>query len=233
MKQDVLDWAEGKHPAKMLSKETLNHAELIRLASGLDVYQHTREAYCRAYRSLGIDLVNRVPIDNAPLPTPADQTRRHPTLPYTFSALGVYDTAMRHSYLCRDPDEVWRLDMTGVRFEDLIVPVAHSCEAADIRLREAALGEAGVYYPLYYTTLFMWAVETLGWENFLVAAATEPRRFHDHFLLPCVEKSKAIVREIAAASSSPFVFLHDDLAGATGPMFRPAWYDESIFPHYP
>jgi hypothetical protein len=233
MKQDVYNWAAGKTPAKMISKETLNHPGLIRMVSGLDVYQHTREAYLRAYRALGIDLVNRVPIDNAPLPTPAGETRGHPTLPYRFSHLGVFDTAMRHTYPCRQPEDVWKLDVDRLRFEDLIVPVPHPCKGVDAQLREAVLGDVGLYYPLYYTTLFMWGVEVLGWETFMMAAAADPRRFHDHFLLPCVEKSKAIVREIAAASACPFVFLHDDLASAAGPMFRPSWYDEFIFPHYP
>ncbi|MFA5876711.1 MAG: uroporphyrinogen decarboxylase family protein [Candidatus Margulisiibacteriota bacterium] len=233
MKVDVLAWAEGTRPGKMISKETLNHPELIRMISGLDVYQHTRESYLRAYQALGIDLINRVPMDNAPLPTLVGQTRSHPTLPYNFSSLGVFDTAMRHTYACRDPDDVWRLDMSGIRLEDLIVPVPHACNAEDIRLREAALGDIGVYYPMCYTTLFMWAVEVLGWETFMMAAATDPQRFHEHFLLPCVEKSKAIVRQMAAASQCPFVFLHDDVAGAAGPMLRLSWYDDFVFPHYP
>jgi hypothetical protein len=233
MKQDVCDWAAGKPPGKLVSKETLNHPLLIEQISGLDVYQHTREAYLRAYEALGIDLVNRVPIDNAPLPTLEGETRTHPTLPYRFSHLGVFDTAMRHTYTCRRPEDVSNMDMAAIGFDDLIVPVAHSCRAGDIRLRQGALGPIEQYYPLYYTTLFMWAVEVLGWECFMVAAATEPQRFHEHFLLPCVEKSKAIVREIAATTDSPFVFLHDDLASATGPMFRLSWYNDYIFPHYP
>ena len=32
---------------------------------------------------------------------------------------------------------------------------------------------------------------------------------------------------------SPFLFVHDDLASGTGPLFHPAWYDDYIFPHYP
>jgi hypothetical protein len=233
MQEDFLVWSEGKRPSKVISKETLNHPSLIEMVSGLDVYQHTREAYLRAYEALGIDLVNRVPIDNAPPPTPEGQIRTHPSLPYGFSALGVFDTAMRRNYAVKQPEEVFDLDLRTIRFEDLVVPVPHSCQPADIRLRQQALGAIGQYYPLYYTTLFMWAVEVLGWESFLISAATEPRRFEEHFLRPCVEKSKAIVRAIAETTECPFVFLHDDLASASGPMFRLSWYDECIFPHYP
>ena len=233
MKEDVLQWAAGNKSGKMISKETLNHPELIGMVSGLDVYQHTREAYLRAYEALGIDVINRVPIDNAPLPTPQGQTRLHPSLPYRYSALGLFDTAMRARYPCQGPEDVWELDVESVRLEDLVVPVPHSCKAEDVRLRRQALGPVGLYYSMLYTTLFMWGAEVLGWEVFMLAAATDPQRFHDRFLLPCVEKSKRVVREMAEASDSPFVFTHDDLASATGPVFSPRWYDEFIFPHYP
>jgi hypothetical protein len=147
--------------------------------------------------------------------------------------LGVYDTVMRHTYACSTVDDVWDLDMQTVHYEDLLTPVPHPCLATDIQQREKVIGDIGLYYPMLYTTLFMWAVEVLGWEIFMIAAALHPGRFHDHFLLPCAAKSKEIVTEMALASDSPFVFVHDDLASATGPVFRPSWYDEYIFPHYP
>lgn len=233
MKQDVLAWAAGKPAKKLVSKETLNHPGLINMVSGLDVYQHTGEAYRRTYTALGIDIINRVPLENAPEPTLEGTTRQHPTRPYNMAPLGVYDTVSRHTYLCQTPEEVWNLDMNAVQYDDFLVPVPHPCSCADIQRREDAIGGSGLYYPMLYTTLFMWPVETLGWEIFMIAATLEPERFHEHFLLPCVQKSKAIVAEMAQASNSPFLFVHDDLASASGPFFRPAWYDAYIFPHYP
>ncbi|MEA3334673.1 MAG: uroporphyrinogen decarboxylase family protein [Chloroflexota bacterium] len=233
MKSDVLAWAAGQPGGKLVSKETLNHQGLIELVTGLDVYRHTAEGFMRAYQALGIDIINRVPLENAPAPTPAGETRFLLGAPYNLAHLGVYDTAMRHTYAANCPDEIWDLDAEALRYEDLVTPVPHPCKAADIAAREDFVGDAGMYYPMLYTTLFMWPVETLGWENFMVAAALEPDRFHDHVLLPCVAKSMAIVAEMAMASDSPFIFVHDDLASATGPMFNPAWYDDYIFPHYP
>jgi hypothetical protein len=226
-------WAAGCPTDKLISKETLNHPGLIGLVSGLDVYQDTAEAYKRAYEALGIDIINRVPLQNAPQPLAAGETRRHATRPYTYAPLGVYDTVMRHSYPCEAPEDVWDLNVRALHYEDLITPVPHPCTEADIQAREAYIGEVGLYYPMLYTTLFMWGVEVLGWEIFLMAAALEPDRFHERFLMPCVAKAKAIVAEIARASTSPFVFVHDDLADARGPIFRPTWYDRYIFPHYP
>ena len=233
MRRDVIAWAESKPTAKIISKEYPNNRELIELVSGLDVYQHTAEAYKRAYQALGIDLINRVPLENAPQPTSDGETRQHPTKPYNYAALGVYDSVMRHTYPCATPEDVWDLDVEALRYEDLITPVAHPPWADDIKAREEAIGEIGQYYPMLYTTLFMWGVEVLGWEIFMLAATLEPDRFHEHFIVPCAAKSKAIVTEMAHASNAPLIFVHDDLASATGPVFRPSWYDDYIFPHYP
>ncbi|MBN2291237.1 MAG: hypothetical protein JXM70_02365 [Pirellulales bacterium] len=235
MKDDVLHWAAGHPTAKRPSKETLNHRGIIELVSGLDVYKKTAEAYRRAYAALGIDLINRVPLESekALRAVPVGTTRAHPTLPYDYASLGVFDAAMRRSYLCKTVEDVWQLDVASLDYGELITPVPHSCAAADIAQRHAALGPVGLYYPMLYTTLFMWPVETLGWEVFLTAAATEPDRFHKHFLLPCAQKSKALVTQMVAADDSPFLFIHDDLSSATGPIFRPSWYRDHVFPWYP
>jgi hypothetical protein len=230
---DVEKWADGERGEKLVSKETLNHRGLMELVSGMDVYEQTPEAYRRTYEALGIDIINRVPLCNAPEPTPTGDSRTVPGRPYRRGSLGVYDTVMRHTYLCGTPEDVWSLSMSDLSYEDLLVPVPHPCTAKDICEREAALGDVGLYYPMLYTTLFMWPVEFLGWEVFMVAAGMEPDRFHEHVLLPCATKSRAIVTAIAEASDTPFVFVHDDLASANGPMFSPQWYDDYIFPHYP
>ncbi len=233
MRDDVLGWAQGTRTEKLISKETLNHQGLIELVTGLDVYHHTPEAYRRAYHALGIDIINRVPLENAPPPTPPNEIRMHPTAPYQLAPLGIYDTAMRHSYLVDTPEAVFDLDVTQLHYEDLITPSPHPCTAVDIRQRDAFIGEVGLYYPMLYTTLFMWGVEWLGWQIFLLAGALEPHRFHDHFLVPCAQKAQRIVAEMVSASDNPFIFVHDDFASGTGPVFKPQWYDDYILPHYP
>lgn len=232
MKKDAIAYMEGAPTEKLAAKETLNHRALVEMLSGLDVYEQTREAYLRAYEALGIDIINRVPTENAPAPTPPGEVRNHPTRPYHYAMLGVYDTVTRHTYPCRTPEEVWDLDVDSISHLDLVNGVPHYCLPDDIRAREAAIGEVGAYYPMLYTTLFMWGVEVLGWEVFMMAAALEPDRFFEHFLSPCITKSAKIVAAMAEATTLPVVFTHDDLAAATGPMFAPAWYDEYIFPHY-
>lgn len=233
MNQSILNWSRGLPSGKVLSKETLNNRDIIEKASNLSVHNNTRKAYLRAYEALGIDIINRVPVDNAPIPSSWGEFRTHPELPYYYTSLGVYDTAIRYKFPCTSTEDVWELDMNTIHYSDLITPVPHFCEWNDIHIRQQLLQNVGLYYPMLYTTLFMWAVEVLGWEVFMLAGIEQSGRFHEHFLVPCVEKSKQIIHEILEASESPFIFVHDDLADASGPVFPPSWYDEFIFPHYP
>ena len=233
MKKDVLNWSSGLQPGKIISKETLNHQGIIEWVSGLDVYADTAEAYRTAYAALGIDLINCVPLRNAPRPCRPGETRRDPARPYAYQYLGVFDTACRSRFECASVEDVWALDVERLRYDDLITPAPHPCRGEDIRRREAFLGDIGTYYPMLYTTLFMWGVEVLGWEIFMEAAFTQADRFHEHFLAPCAHKSMRIVEEISVGTTTPFVFVHDDQASATGPFFPPSWYEEHIFPFYP
>ncbi len=233
MKTDVLKWAGGQKSGKLVSKETLNHAPIIEMVSGLDVYKDTKEAYRRAYQALGIDIINRVPLENAPSPAREGEVKRCGNRnQYISQPLGVYDTVFREIFECETVEQMWELDVDKLRYEDLIVPVPHPCERDDITARQEAIGEVGLYYPMLYTTAFMWPVEVLGWEVFMVAAALEPERFFEKFLKPCAVKSAKIIGEMMAASQDPFVFLHDDLCNARGPVFNPDWYVKYIFPLY-
>ncbi len=231
MKQDILNWAQGKPCHKRISKETLNHRELIEMVSGIDIDRDTPAAFLRAYEALGIDLINRVPKKNTTQTELTPQQQKHKN-DYAFSELGVYDTAYRHRFLCENPDQVWDLDAAALSYEELITPVPHPCSPDDIQQRQMQLGNVGLYYPMLYTTVFMWAVEMLGWENFMLAAIQDPDRFHDHFIAPLAKKSETIVRRIAQSTDNPLVFVHDDLADANGLVFPPAWYDDYILPHY-
>ena len=228
MRTDVDIWSQGKTAKKVISKETLNNAGLVELVTGLNVYQNTPLAYKKAYEALGIDLINRVPLDNAPEPCPAGEVKRINDTHYSRQSLGIYDTCLRLTF-----DDWATLEISKLEYEQLITPVPHPCIAEDIRQMEEFLGDDGCYYPMLYTTLFMWGVEVLGWENFMESAFGQADAFHAGFILPCVEKSRKIVAEMVSASSCPFIFLHDDLASGTGPVFPPAWYEDYIFPHYP
>ncbi|MEI6425335.1 MAG: hypothetical protein WCP55_24205, partial [Lentisphaerota bacterium] len=98
MKIDVDIWSQSKPVKKIISKETLNNADLVELVTGLNVYQNTPLAYKKAYEALGIDLVNRVPLENAPSPCTAGEVSRIDNTPYSRQSLGIYDTCLRHTF---------------------------------------------------------------------------------------------------------------------------------------
>jgi hypothetical protein len=237
VKSDVLALAELRHRRKESrdtekhpSKETLNHPDLINLASGLNCYTNTPEAYLEAYRSLGIDLINRVPEENVPAPLACGEVREAGG-GYKEAYLGLFSTVARHVYPFSSVEEFWAAPSLDPKYEQLRTPVPHRLDAGEIRRKNELLGEVGLYYYMLYTTLFMWAVECLGWEVFLIAAAMDPDGFDEKFLQVVFPKSLEMIDTLAQVDS-PFVFCHDDLVDSKGPMFRPRWYEKYIFPRY-
>lgn len=251
MKADVLALAAGRKPAKGPSKETLNHPGIIERATGIDPAVATPQAYRAAYAKLGVDIVNRVPDRPAPRPTKPGETRDLGD-GYVAGHLGVYDTVTRQEFPFESVEEFFDGDPApdgpadpsagpasldgrpriSLDYHALRTPVPHPLDLADIRRREELIGEMGVYYCQLYTTLFMWGVEYLGWEVFLLVGGLDPERLDREFLRRAFEESRSLIG-ILAQADCPFVFLHDDLADKRGPVFPPDWYDRYIFPRYP
>ena len=234
MRTDVLAWLDGRPTAKRPSKETLNHPGIIALASGRDPFTDTADAFLDAYRALGIDIINVVPESNAPPPAPPGTfvSRKNGTVQDSY--LGVFNASSRVRFPFATVEDFWRADPAALRYDELDLPGAQyamACTPEAIERKMRRTGNAGLYYYQLYTTLFMWGVEALGWEIFLLAAAEDPERFDRHFLQPVFEKSKALVTMLAALDA-PFVFCHDDIAMATGPVMRPDWYRTYIYPRY-
>jgi hypothetical protein len=234
MKGDVLKWLEGSPGDKRPSKETLNHPGIIRLASGLDPFRQTPEAYLRAYEALGIDMINVVPEANAPAPAEPGEVILRGGGRVQESYLGVFNTSSRVRFPYRTVEEFWAADLSSLTYDSLDLPGAQywmPCTREAIERKQARVGQTGLYYYQWYTTLFMWGVEALGWEVFLTAAASDPQRFDRRFLQPMFEKTRRGL-ELLSSADSPWVFCHDDIAMATGPCFRPEWYETYIYPRY-
>ncbi|MCF7854657.1 MAG: uroporphyrinogen decarboxylase family protein, partial [Candidatus Pacebacteria bacterium] len=234
MRDDVLHWLEGRPTGKRPSKESLNHPGILSLVSGRDPFTETPGAFLRAYEALGIDIINMIPQENAPPQVePGKVVWKHGGRVQE-SYLGVYNTTSRVTFPFSTVEEFWNADVASLRYDDLDLPGAQylmPCTPAAIDCKDSLAGRVGVYYYQLYTTLFMWAVEALGWEVFMLAAATEPERFDKHFLRPMFEKTKRFVTMLSKLDT-PWVWCHDDIAMATGPIFGPDWYDAYIFPRY-
>lgn len=233
MREDLLSWLAGDRPEKLPSKETLNHPELIKLASGLDPFLETPRAYRRAYESLGIDLINVAPEANAPAPLVPGQVNLR-TDGVMEGYLGVFNTTARIRFPFKTTEEFWESKIADLEYSQLNLPGAQymmECRRDAIERKMDFIGDAGLYYYQLYTTLFMWGVEALGWEIFMLSAAEDPDRFDRLFLSSVFEKSKTIVSMLSELDI-PFVVCHDDIAVGSGPAFNPEWYKDHIFPRY-
>jgi len=81
-----------------------------------------------------------------------------------------------------------------------------------------------------YRSLFSFCIHTFGWETFLSAAAEDEERF-DKVLDGYFKIIMAYTQ--AWAKTDIEVFLtHDDIVWTAGPVFRPKWYRDHVFPRY-
>lgn len=234
MKSDIMNWLDSKTTSKLPSKESLNHPGLIRLATGMDPYTNTFKAYKTAYQALGIDIINFMPEKNAPPPLSPGETKFTHDGCVQEAYYGLYNSSTRVKYPFSTLEEIYDYDFSTLEYNDLPLPGAQylmSCNKEEISRKIEITGNTGLYYYQLYTTVFMWGVEVLGWEMFMMAAITDPELFDKHFFEPLFEKSKHIVSMLADLDS-PWVFCHDDIAVSTGAVFDPGWYKRYIFPRY-
>jgi hypothetical protein len=229
VRSDVLAALSGSFPSRIPTKETLNHPGLVRLVSGLDPWDRPAEAFAAAWRKLSIDV--HVPAPSA-APRPRVPGGTWEEGGWRHADIGVFPTAVRTVYLPEldhgREDWIYAYDPSRDDVDPAALAATLAAAHAEFRAR---FGDLAVHYHLYYTTLFMWAVVTFGWEPFLAAAALDPARFDRHFWQPWAEISRRNI-EALVAMGEEVVFVHDDLATSTGPVFAPGFYDRWIFPRY-
>ncbi|MHC1692652.1 MAG: uroporphyrinogen decarboxylase family protein [Sphaerochaetaceae bacterium] len=231
MKTDVVALSKGITTAKILSKETLNHRLLLYEASGIDPVINTPKAFKEAYYALGIDFINRVPVENCSKPLDAGESRVFDDH-YMVSSLGVYDTYYRYRYPYASVDDFLKRNETEVLdYHSLRTPVPHPLDLLDIRKRENTIGEIGCYYCQLYTTLFMWGLEHLGWEVFMMSIALDPDYLDRYFLDPAFYQTKELAK-VLVESDSPYLFFHDDVATAQSLSCQKEWMVRYLFPRY-
>lgn len=231
MKADVFAAAAGTQPHKILSKETLNNRELVLMASGIDPLDNTPEAYRVAYKSLGIDFINRVPDQNCPAPLETGASVKLDDF-YMLASLGIYNTCCRYRYPYETVDAFLATNADEpLDYYSLRTPVPHLLKLQDIRIHEGLIGDIGCYYHQLYTTLFMWGIEHLGWEVYMMAIALDPDYVDRHLLEPAFQQTLELT-DILLESESPYIFFHDDIATAGGLPCRKEWMEEYLFPRY-
>lgn len=88
----------------------------------------------------------------------------------------------------------------------------------------------GVNMTGVYVTLISGFIDLFGWDMLLQAAATDQKRFGE--LANRYASWMQQYFDAMAESNVPVIMVHDDMVWASGPIFRPAWYREYVFPNY-
>ena len=81
-----------------------------------------------------------------------------------------------------------------------------------------------------YVTLVSGLIALFGWDMLLLAAGTDQVRFGE--LANRYASWMQQYYDALAETDVPVVMMHDDIVWASGPIFRPAWYREYVFPNY-
>lgn len=214
MYTDVSNWLAGRPTRKRVSKETLNHPGIIELVTGLDPFEETPAAYLGAYEALGIDIINTVPEEKAPPPVTPGEVNWLKDGRVQETYLGVFNSTSRVRYPYETVEAFWEADVSALEYAGLDLPGSQymmPCTREAIERKMALVGGIGIYYYQIYTTLFMWGVEALGWEVFMLAAGMDAERFDRHFLEPMFGKTRDILTMLSQIDT-PYVFCHDDIA---------------------
>ncbi len=223
--------------------EHISNPDFIRLVSGIDPYEHPRQAALRALELLPIDMGMGVPATDDPIaPLPEDQSsfvgedgRRRVRWGTNLTghwAWGEGFTSVEQA-LAYQP-----LEHLDLREAEVIARMDYSRSVEDIArdMQGGPLPEPGgprathLKGGSFYNTLFMWPLLTFGWEIFLELAGghkDELKRLMADFA--CLSRK---VFQAAALTDLNYFVCHDDICMARGPVCSPAWLREFIYPYY-
>jgi hypothetical protein len=136
----------------------------------------------------------------------------------------------RDSVYCpfHDPEEVLDFDpwdSFGPVDRPALVRRFEAHYRANCELYPFAVNMTGIYI-----SLISGFIDLFGWEMLLLAAGTDPERFGR-----LANRYASWIQQYfdaLAESSAPVVMVHDDIVWASGPIFRPGWYRQYVFPNY-
>ncbi|MEW6753329.1 MAG: uroporphyrinogen decarboxylase family protein [Candidatus Latescibacterota bacterium] len=219
--QRAMRIARLESPGEVGQQETLDHPALMQEVCGFDPWEDPARAYVESYRRLGVDWLMGIP--KRAIRFHRGESSRHGEGGVRYTEWGLSGSGWREEYPVHDVEEVLAYDPLAA----LTVP---EDPAAGVRADQALMGQDAIVTGIHYTTLFQYPIMTFGWELFLTAAAAEPNRFQ-RLLEGFAEVSRRTL-EGWAASGPELVLIHDDVALERGPVFRPDWYRQRLFPLY-
>lgn len=223
--------------------EHLSNPDFYGLMSGIDPYEHPRQAALAALEKLPIDMGAWVPATDDPVERlPEDESvfvgsdgRR--AVRWGAGLTSHWDWGEKFTSveqaLSYSPLE--HLDLRG----ELVVEARDYSRPVEDIAREIQGGElpppgspraTHLKGASFYNTIFMWPLLTFGWEIFLELAGAhkaELKRLIAEFA--CL--SRKFFQAAALTDINHFV-AHDDICMARGPICSPAWLREFVYPYY-
>ncbi len=208
-------------PSLIPQLEYLAHPDFQREVSGIDPYREPERSLVETYKRLGINLVWHT----ASVDFPEEEEKK----------------AVYHKTPWGSGESVWRKPP----FESVEEVLSYSPLRAHSKTKEQRKAElerewreqkemwegVAMVPGGIYTTLFMWGVETFGWELFMEAAASAPARFEE-IMQEFFEVSRRDFEAYAEIEGIELFISHDDLAMASGPIFSPQWLEKNVISLY-
>jgi hypothetical protein len=215
---------------KIPSCEVLEHPKIIFSETGIDPYTHTKEAFAKAAEVLDIDWLIDIP--ERAVRFSKEETTKTLEDGRKLTEWGVGGSEWEDEAVFNSVDEV--LNYRPLEDTEGKVRVVSKQYREDrinfTRENRKIAGDSCIVTGLYYTTLFQFGIMSFGWENFLVAAGSDPDTYSiilDQFAEISYQNVSEWVKD-----DCPIFFFHDDLAITRGLVFKPEWYRKEIFPRY-
>ena len=223
--------------------EHISNPEFFRLMSGIDPYEHPRQAALKALEQLPIDMGSGAPATDDPIEPLSDDAssfvgedgRRRVRWGAQLTGHWEWgeDFTSVEQALAYQP-----LEHLDLREKEVIAKMDYSRSVEDIArgFQGGELPEPGgpraehLKGSSFYNTLFMWPLLTFGWEIFLELAGAHKAEFKRIIAdFACLSRK---VFQAAALTDLNFFICHDDICMASGPVCSPAWLREFIYPYY-
>lgn len=216
--------------SRIASQESLDHPEFIKQITGIDPFEKPAEATLAACDALNIDWLFYVPMQSLRVKPGETVTRESDGM--QFVEWGFTGSHWEDEPPFKDVDEI--LVYNPLEDQDgkvyVVSEAYRRARIEDARVGRELAGDRAFVSGLYYTTLFQFNIMAFGFENFLIAAMSDPQRF-DEILDQFTQISIANLTEWVK-DDCPICVCHDDLAIGQGLVFPPDWYRQHIFPRY-
>ncbi|MCF7837988.1 MAG: hypothetical protein K9N49_05100 [Candidatus Marinimicrobia bacterium] len=224
----------------------LQHPQFITDATGIDYYDHPREAARRFHARFDVDNGGPVHVEDKPLPRPATGK----TADGGERSDEGFGTVWHNVSPFTEPEQLWDFDPDpwGADADKAVEPNyamknfrwCFEPETWDARraAEDAAWARVEALFPgkftdarAFYCTTFMWGICVFGWDVFLMALGMDPDRT-GQTLQRISEITVRMYEYFATCDGARFVCPHDDLCMTSGPVTSPQWYRDYIYPQY-